>query len=257
MSPRAACRLEALGFTGVHDFVPGKLDWLAHNLPVAGTAAEHPRIGRHLRHNVITAAPDEPIADIRARVATSPYDFALVLAADTTLLGRLRPSILRGADPTKAGGDVMEPGPSTLRPHEPTNPPTKSASGSRTTTSATRSSPTPKDTCFAPSTPRTRTEPRRRPAADPRAADPATPGPARRRGLPLPDAAFRHSPPPTHLNLAMGWRWSTRAPPRRQRATRAAQGGNTAAPRVKRLFVLSLNSPCMATYAQISGVRPR
>lgn len=120
MSPRAACRLEALGFTQVHDYVGGKLDWLAHNLAIHGTAAEPPTIGRHLRHDVVTAALDEPVADIRARVATSPYDVALVLAADTTLLGRLRPSVLHSADPAQPAGQVMEPGPSSLRPHEPT-----------------------------------------------------------------------------------------------------------------------------------------
>jgi CBS domain-containing protein len=120
MSPRAACRLEALGFSQVHDYVSGKLDWLAHNLPVHGTAADTPTIGHQLRHDVVTATLDEPVADIRERVAASPHDFALVLAADTMLLGRLRPSILDSADPALPAGEVMEPGPSTLRPHEPT-----------------------------------------------------------------------------------------------------------------------------------------
>lgn len=119
MSPRAACRLAALGFT-TYDYVPGKLDWLAHNLPVEGTAADAPTIGARLRHDVTTTSPEEPVAQVRARVATSPYDFALVLAADqATLLGRLRPSVLDSVDPGRPVGEVMEPGPSTLRPHEP------------------------------------------------------------------------------------------------------------------------------------------
>ena len=29
MSPRAAWRLEALGFGGVYDYVAGKVDWIA------------------------------------------------------------------------------------------------------------------------------------------------------------------------------------------------------------------------------------
>lgn len=120
MSPRAACRLAALGFTQVYDYVPGKLDWLAHNLPVEGTAADTPTIGVRLRHDVATASLAEPVAAVRARVAASPYGFALVLAADqATLLGRLRPSVLGGVDPDRLAGEVMEPGPSTLRPHEP------------------------------------------------------------------------------------------------------------------------------------------
>ena len=35
MSPRAACRLELLGFTQVYDYVLGKADWLAQRTGVA------------------------------------------------------------------------------------------------------------------------------------------------------------------------------------------------------------------------------
>lgn len=119
MSPRAACRLEALGFTDVHDYVPGKVDWLAHNLSIEGSAVDASTIGRRLRHDVVTAALDEPLAEVRVRVDASSYEFALVLAVDTTLLGRLRPSVLDSADPDRPAGEVIEPGPSTLRPHEP------------------------------------------------------------------------------------------------------------------------------------------
>jgi Mg/Co/Ni transporter MgtE len=99
--------------------VTGKLDWLAHNLPVEGSAANNPTIGLYLRHDVVTAGHDERITDIRARVATSDHNFALVLAPDTTLLGRLRPSALATADPHRRADEIMEPGPSTLRPHLP------------------------------------------------------------------------------------------------------------------------------------------
>ena len=119
MSPRAACRLETLGFSQAYDYVAGKFDWLAHNLPVDGTAAEADTIGRHLSHDVVTAGPDESLTDIRARVAAGLHGFALVLATDTTLLGRLRGAVLETADPHSRAADVMEPGPSTLRPHEP------------------------------------------------------------------------------------------------------------------------------------------
>ena len=39
MSPRAVCRLEALGFQQVYDYVPGKVDWLARGLPREGEKA--------------------------------------------------------------------------------------------------------------------------------------------------------------------------------------------------------------------------
>ena len=119
MSPRAACRLATLGFTQVYDYMPGKVDWLARNLPIAGTAADAAIIGRYLRDEVVTTAPDEPIADVRARVAASPHSFALVTTGDGILLGRLRGSHLDHADATAVVADVMEAGPSTLRPHEP------------------------------------------------------------------------------------------------------------------------------------------
>jgi hypothetical protein len=41
MSPRAACRLELLGFTQVYDNVAGKADWLAHGLP---TEVDQPQV---------------------------------------------------------------------------------------------------------------------------------------------------------------------------------------------------------------------
>ena len=119
MSPRAACRLLTLGFTEVYDYVAGKLDWLARNLPVEGTAVETATIGQHLRTDVPTARPDEPVAEVRTRVAASPDSFALVTSSDGVLLGRLRASALADSDPEQLAAEVMEAGPSTLRPHEP------------------------------------------------------------------------------------------------------------------------------------------
>ncbi|WP_446220484.1 CBS domain-containing protein [Micromonospora sp. IBHARD004] len=116
MSPRAACRLEALGFTDVYDYTAGKVDWLANNLPMEGGADNAPTVGSRLRHDVPTAGPDETLGAVRARVDTSRYRFALVVASDRTLLGRLRHAAL-AADPGTAAHVVMEPGPSTLRPH--------------------------------------------------------------------------------------------------------------------------------------------
>jgi hypothetical protein len=119
MSPRAACRLETLGFTEVYDYVAGKVDWLAHNLPVESTAALIATVGRYLRTDVITAGLDEYVAAVRARVAASPYSFALVTGSDDdTVLGLLRRSALDRADSNDLAVAVMESGPSTLRPHE-------------------------------------------------------------------------------------------------------------------------------------------
>jgi predicted transcriptional regulator len=114
MSPRAACRLERLGFAEVYDYVAGKADWLAHGLPTQGSRADLPRAKDVLRHDAVTAPPDEPVGPIAARVAHSPYEFALVTTQDGTVLGRLPSAALHG-DPAVRAEQVMEPGPSTIR----------------------------------------------------------------------------------------------------------------------------------------------
>jgi len=118
MSPRAACRLELLHFTDVYDYVLGKVDWLAHNLPTKGTLADAPTAGTLLRTDAVTAQPDEPVEAIHARVQASRYGFAFVLSSNGILLGRLRLSALED-NPAAAAEQVMEPGPVTVRPHEP------------------------------------------------------------------------------------------------------------------------------------------
>jgi len=118
MSPRAACRLVTLGFTEVYDYVAGKVDWLARNQPIEGTAARLTTIGGHLRADVVTAGPSELIPAVRSRVTASAHRVALVTTDARVLLGRLRPTTLESAAPTATAGDAMEPGPSTLRPHE-------------------------------------------------------------------------------------------------------------------------------------------
>ena len=82
MSPRAACRLETLGFTEVYDYVPGKADWLAHNLPIEGEQADAPTAGRLARDDVVTCRLDERVGEVRERIAGSPYGFGLVTSAE-------------------------------------------------------------------------------------------------------------------------------------------------------------------------------
>lgn len=114
MSPRAACRLAALGFEQVYDYVSGKVDWLARGLPREGTKATQRRAGDLARDDAVTCALDDRVADVRRRAEASPYGFAFVTAPDGTLLGRLRRTALEGP-PDATAEDVMEPGPSTIR----------------------------------------------------------------------------------------------------------------------------------------------
>jgi CBS domain-containing protein len=115
LSPRAACRLETLGFDRVYDYVPGKVDWLARALPVEGSKAGEPRALARMRTDVATCALDTPVAEVRDRLEASRYGFALVVTEDETILGRVRRSEL-GDDGTATAESVMSPGPSTVRP---------------------------------------------------------------------------------------------------------------------------------------------
>jgi len=97
--------------------VPGKVDWLAHNLPVEGKRATPPTAGRLMRDDVVRCAPGDRVADVLDRIHDSPYTFGLVTDDDGHLLGRVRGSLCSESDRERAAGEVMELDPSTVRPH--------------------------------------------------------------------------------------------------------------------------------------------
>ena len=96
--------------------MPGKVDWLAHNVPVEGEEAAAPTAGRLARDDVVTCALEDRVGQVRERIGRSPYGFGLVLAPGRVVLGRLRSSAL-DCDPSLPAEEVMEAGPSTVRPH--------------------------------------------------------------------------------------------------------------------------------------------
>jgi Mg/Co/Ni transporter MgtE len=96
--------------------MPGKIDWLARGLPVEGDQKPVRRVKDVVHDDVVRARLDEPVGQVRTRVERSPYGFALVVADDGTLLGRLGKSALEG-DPKATSEQMMEPGPSTVRLH--------------------------------------------------------------------------------------------------------------------------------------------
>ncbi|MEA2282760.1 MAG: hypothetical protein QOK21_3367 [Solirubrobacteraceae bacterium] len=98
MSPRAACRLDTLGFERVYDYMPGKVDWLARGLPREGDKANEPRAVDFARQDVITCRLEDRVGAVRDRVEASPYGFALVLADGGVLLGRLRKAAALNCD---------------------------------------------------------------------------------------------------------------------------------------------------------------
>jgi CBS-domain-containing membrane protein len=117
MSPRAAWRLEALGFDRVHDYVGGKADWLGHGLPREGENASAPFAADLVDRDPPTCWLTSTVADVRAALEGSRYGFCLVLNEHRIVLGRVRRSGLDGADAGTPAERVMEPGPSTVRPN--------------------------------------------------------------------------------------------------------------------------------------------
>lgn len=79
MSPRAAWRLESLGFSEVYDYAAGKLDWMAAGLPTEGTNARRPRAGEIARKDVPTCGAGETLGAVRERVARQGWDAAVVM----------------------------------------------------------------------------------------------------------------------------------------------------------------------------------
>ena len=118
MAPRAAARLETLGFNNVSHYKGGKLDWMASGLPTEGTNASHPRAGTVARTDVEVASLDERLADVRERVRAAGKDAVVVTDAHRVVLGLLRAKELE-KDPALTMESAMRPGPSTFRPYVP------------------------------------------------------------------------------------------------------------------------------------------
>jgi len=115
MSPRAVARLAEFGFDA-YDYALSKVDWMAHGLPMEGSAAARPTALNFAREDVATCKLDDRAEQIKRAIETSPYGFALVLAR-RVVLGRVRRSHLDNAPADASAETLMEPGPSTTRPH--------------------------------------------------------------------------------------------------------------------------------------------
>lgn len=113
MSPRAAWRLDSLGYTA-YDYVPGKADWLAFGLPYEGAAE---LIGDLVTRDVPTCGLRERLGDVRERLAASRLGIVVALNADGIVLGRLDTAALDAEDDTPVEHAMSE-GPTTVRPSE-------------------------------------------------------------------------------------------------------------------------------------------
>ncbi len=114
MSPRAAWRLESLGFTTVFDYVAGKADWLANGLPSDGTATTQPRADTIARRDVPTCRLTDTVDVARTQIEGTGWQICVVVNDERVVLGLVAKDALP-ADPKMSVEDVMESGPSTWR----------------------------------------------------------------------------------------------------------------------------------------------
>jgi CBS domain-containing protein len=117
MSPRAACRLEQLGFAPVYDYSLGKADWIAAGLPTVRAGKPSRRVLDAVRLDVPTCDPDTPAMLALQRAAAQGWDRCVVTAGQGTVVGILRAGRISANEQARAD-EVMQPGPATIRAHE-------------------------------------------------------------------------------------------------------------------------------------------
>lgn len=118
MSPRAAWRLEVIGFTQVYDYENGKRDWGSFGLPREGTMVERPSAGDAARQDVPTCRLPDDLNEIRKRVRDAGWETCIVVTDDGVVMGRLGRRALAASD-SRSIEDAMTDGPSTVRPSLP------------------------------------------------------------------------------------------------------------------------------------------
>jgi CBS domain-containing protein len=115
MSPRAAWRLEHLGYGPVYDYAPGKVDWMAAGLPTVRADGTRRRALDGADRDPPTCHPDELVSEVAGRARGSTF---VAVNERHVVLGRYRAGGI-SADAAARIADVMEPGPATVRAHEP------------------------------------------------------------------------------------------------------------------------------------------
>ena len=117
MGPRAAVRLDRLGFEHVYLYAAGKWDWFAHELPMLGERAKLPQAKDVVKRDVPTCAITDTVGEAHRRAQAAGWELCIVVAEGRIVQGRLRREAWNAAPDTLAE-DVMENGPTTVRPDE-------------------------------------------------------------------------------------------------------------------------------------------
>src|SRR3954466_4477624 len=88
LSPRAAHRLDLLGFAEVYDYVASKAAWLACGLPGEGLLHDDRRAAARARADVPRLKPDATVHDLN--VVIDDWEVAVVVDGDDVVLGSVR-----------------------------------------------------------------------------------------------------------------------------------------------------------------------
>jgi CBS domain-containing protein len=116
MAPRAAWRLETLGFSPVYLYKGGKADWAAAGWPVEG-ALRRLSAADVVRRDVPTCRLDDRLRNVREAVRASGWDTCVVVNDEGIVLGRLDLHAL--ADDDVSVAEAATPAPVTVRPSIP------------------------------------------------------------------------------------------------------------------------------------------
>jgi hypothetical protein len=117
MSPRAAWRLEALGFHNVYDFVGGKGEWRERGLPTEGTGPFQLVAGQVLRAPTATCRPTTLAGSVRSELPPGPDSICAVTNEAGIVLGRVRWKDLPEDDDVVVE-EFMQIGPATVQRRE-------------------------------------------------------------------------------------------------------------------------------------------
>lgn len=122
MSSRAAARLRRLGFGRVYVYTPGKADWLAAGLPREGRSAATPLAGDLADRNAPLCTVEQSVEDAVDMLDETGRSTAAVVDQEDVVVGLLSHEEAAAADGTGSVGELLHPGPATVRADTPLAP---------------------------------------------------------------------------------------------------------------------------------------
>lgn len=101
----------------MYDFLAGKKDWLAAGLPTEGKRAGQLRAGHVSRPDPLICSLGERVGEVRRRLGSEGWDACIVVNDHDVVEGRIRPDDLADVDGETPLEEVMELGPTSIRPN--------------------------------------------------------------------------------------------------------------------------------------------